>query len=38
MYRAQDVIRSTKTESWFEFWGFHGSDVSCRGLLGCDGI
>jgi len=21
-----------------EFWGFHGGDVSSRGLLGCDTV
>jgi len=26
------------SQSWWEFWGFHWSDFSSRGPLGCDAI
>jgi len=29
---------TTTLSSSCEFWGFHGGDISSRGLLGCDAV
>jgi len=30
------ISQSVQICTWTEFWGFHNSDISSQGLLGCE--